>query len=294
MRPLNHDPAAGSRGVNRRTVLSSVGGLGVVGLAGCMGGEDAEAEAQESTDADDAEETADDTEDTGDDSGDTPEEEVEDDGTEDDTEDTEGDAPDLRPSELDLEPDDAWDDDHPDVEVPDEPGRAVLVLGDDRYEMDGDFSGGPREEIYDIVREADEFEGDGVYFLMDGIFQVTDESKEEHGLEEDGYNVRFFRRMVGWSGNQFSYVNSDEIEIWWPGLTEMMKYVYREAADGSAEERDSPITTYGEEPFLRIDRSGVLTATGTIEDPGESEIPAGTAFEFGARADEGWMDRWGA
>ncbi|MDG5759047.1 hypothetical protein QA600_06805 [Natronococcus sp. A-GB1] len=263
---MERDTERRTVGAGRRAVIRAIGVASLPLLAGCVGGEDDDA-----ADADDADDVADADDDAGEDASD--------------------DAPDVRPSEIDLEPDDAWDDDHPDIEIPDEPGRAVLVLGDDRYEMEGDFSGGPREEMYNIVQEGDEFEGDGVYFLMDGIFQVTDESKAEYGLEEDGYNVRFFRRMVGWSGNEFSYLNSDEIEIWWPGLMEMMKYVYREAADGSAEVRDSPITTYGEEPFLRIDRSGVLTATGTIEDPGESELPAGTAFEFGARADEGWMDR---
>lgn len=269
-----------TRRVGRRPVLRGLGAVGAVSIAGCLGDE---SEDDESTENEiDAE--VDDTEGT-EASGEV------------DAAETEGaaeEATEIRPSDLDLVPDDAWAHDHPDVEIPDEPGRAVLVLGEERFEMDGDFSGGPREELSDIVREADEFEGDGVYFLMDGIFQVTDESKADHGLEEAGYNVRFFRRMVGWSGNELRYINSDEVEIWWPGITELTKYVYREAADGSVEGGDAAAATYNEEPFLRVDPSGVLTAIGTIDDPGQAEIPAGTTFEFGARADERWTDRWGS
>lgn len=263
-----------ARRIGRRPVLRGLGAIGAASIAGCLGDEgtengiDAEVDDTEGTEA----------------SGEVDMAETE--GTEE--------APEIRPSDLDLVPEDAWAHDHLDIEIPDEPGRAVLVLGEERFEMDGDFSGGPREELSDLVREADEFDGDGVYFLMDGIFQVTDGSKVDHGLEEDGYNVRFFRRMVGWSGNELRYVDSDEIEIWWPGITELTKYVYREAADGSVEGGDAIAATHSEEPFLRVDPSGVLTATGTIDDPGQSEIPAGTTFEFGARADERWTDRWGS
>lgn len=293
------DGAAGDRSsrVGRRRMLQAMGAVGVAGVAGCLGGSDTEVETEESdhesSDLDEGDEAEESDDELGDhDEGDetTEEEPGDSGGSDEDSEDTR----DVLPSELDLEPDDAWNDDHPDVEIPDEPGRAVLLLGDNRFELEGDFSGGPMDSIYDTITEADEFEGSGSYFFTDGLFQVTDETWTDHGLDEEGaYNVRFFRQMVHWFGHELTYMNTDRLELHWPGLMTKATHAYHELADGSTEDRDAAGTTNSEEPFLRIDSTGIVTATGTITDPGQSEIPENTAFEFGARADEQWVERWG-
>ncbi len=80
---------------------------------------------------------------------------------------------------------------------------------------------------------------------------------------------------------------------YWPVLTRRTVYACRENADGSVEGGERFATTYAEAPFLRIDRAGGVTATGTITNPGDSDIPEGTVFEFGARAQDQWVERYG-
>lgn len=281
--------------IGRRRLLSTAGVAGVAGIAGCLGGAEADESDADDENGEDATKSDDEggSDDAGEEPGDEEDEDEGENGNEADGEDGDGGDGDdagggnIRPSELGLEPDDAWDDDHPDVEIPDEPGWAVLVVGDTHVEMEGDVSGGPKHALYETVMEDDEFAGDGAYFLADGWFEPTEEALADLDFEQ-GREVRFFRRMVGWSGNQFGYVNSDTIDIHWPVMTQRATYYYRENPDGSVEDGDRAGTTDAEEPFLQIDASGVITAVGTITDPGNSEIEEGTSFEFGARAQEGW------
>jgi hypothetical protein len=261
--------------------MQAVGIASLPLLAGCLGDEPVD------------DDTTDDTEDAADDSGETADDVGDDevgDDTGDGTAESEDDTPDIRPSEIDLEPSDAWNDDHHDVEIPDEPGRAVLVVDDMRVEMVGDLTGGPRWPLYEAIIEDDEFAGDGSYFFADGLFEPTDEALEEHGWET-GHQVQFRRRMVGWSGNSLSHRNSDDFVIGWPNLLEAAWYNYLEEVDGSVDARDLDGVVYVEEQFLRIDPTGVVTATGTIDSPGVSDVPEGATFEFGARAQEGWAEQ---
>ena len=286
MRTLNHDTRGQGGRTRRRAVIRAVGVAGLPLLAGCLGDDESGDDA-----ADDTEETADDSRETADDG--TGEDEPADDAGDDteDTEDTEVDVPDVRPSEIDLEPSDAWADDHPDVEIPDEPERAVLVVDDVRIEMTGDLAGGPNESMYEAVTGDDEFSGDGAYFIADGQFSPTDEALSEHGWE-GGHQLRFVRRMVGWTGNSFAYVHADEFQLFWPDITAAAQFRYREEMDGPTQDQEAPGMNYGDEPFLRIDRSGVVTAVGTIGDAGDSDVPEGATFEFGARVQDEWAERW--
>lgn len=274
-------PTGYTAGTDRRTLLRTLSVTAFAGLAGCLGDEGGDTESSDDV-ADGTEETTDDSRETVDDR--TEDEEPVDDDTTDA-------VSDIRPSEIALEPSDAWDDDHPDVEIPDEPGRAVLTVDGRRVEMVGDLSGGPIYSLYEAVAEDDDFAGDGTYFLADGLFEPTDEALAEQGWES-GHQLRFLRRMVGWSGNSLSYRNSDSISLGWPNLLMAATYSYREEVDGSTGDGSLVGTTYAEEPFLRVDRTGVVTATGTVEDPGNSDIPEGATFEFGARAQEGWAEQW--
>ncbi len=289
MRSLHHDGRGRGRRARRRAVIRAVGVASVPLIAGCLGDETGDDDPGDDA-AEDSGETADDAEETDDDPGETTDDGTGDEGPADDTEEAD-DAPDVRPSEIDLEPSDAWDDDHPDVEIPDEPEQAVLVVDDVRVEMTGDLAGGPNESMYEAVTDDDEFSGDGAYFIADGQFSPTEESLSEHGWE-GGHQLRFLRRSVGWTGNSFAYVHADEFQLFWPDITSAAQYRYREEMDGPTQDQEAPGMNYGDEPFLRIDRSGVVTAVGTIGDPGDSDVPEGASFEFGARAQEDWAERW--
>lgn len=256
----------------RRTLIRALGVTALAGLAGCLG--DAGDDGPGDDAGDDTAATTADTTETADDSG------------------TTDDAPALRPSDLGLSPSDAWDDDHPAVEVPTEPGHAVLVVDGQRVEMVGDLSGGPRDALYETVSADDEFLGDGAYFLADGLYEPTEAALAEHGWDT-GHQVRFLRRMVGWAGNSLRYVHSDSFTIGWPNLIEAATYSFREEPDGSIATGGLVGTTAAQAPFLRIDATGVITATGTIEDPGGSDVPDDATFEFGARAQDGWAEQWG-
>jgi hypothetical protein len=269
--------------IGRRHVLGLATSVGGVAFAGCLG----DGESADDTEDDTANESAADltnNEANGDD-GTAPEGSHGDDGDE-------NNQPEIRPSEIDLKPDSAWASDHWDIEVPDEPGQAVLVVDDIRVEMVGDFSGGPNIGLYETVTEEDEFTGDGTYFLADGLFEPTEESLTGHGWET-GHQIRFFRRVVGWAGNQLSYLTNDSLNLYWPNMLQSAEYLYRQDPDGAIVDSGGlEGRTYAEESFLRLDSSGVLTAVGTIDDPGNSDVPEGAIFEFGARAQDQWTERW--
>lgn len=269
--------------IGRRHVLGLATSVGGIALAGCLG----DGESEDGTeDGATNESTTDLTDDEANDDDETaPEESHSDNGDE-------NNQSEIRPSEIELTPDSAWTDGHWDIEVPDEPGQAVLFVDNVRVEMVGDFSGGPNIGLYEAVTEEDEFAGDGTYFLADGLFEPTEESLAEHGWET-GHQIRFFCRMVGWAGNQLSYLNNDSLALYWPHMLQSAEYVYRQDPSGSVVDSGGlGGRTYAEESFLRLDSSGVLTAVGTIDDPGNSDIPGGATFEFGARAQDQWTERW--
>ncbi len=281
-------------GVRRRGILRVLGGGGVVGLAGCVGDDGDDAGADDSTDdpGDDDPETTDDR----DDPDDTTEDHSDSDGTtddedSDDPDDTAEDVADLPPSEIDFEPEDGWNDDHHDVEVPDEPGTMIAVIGDERIELtslpDAPCVGGPLdEESYDETIEADEWSNDPFFNALAGF--ATGEGEGEF---PDDVAIAVIQKFVVPEMGTLELLRRDSIEITVRGdAPNTFHFEYRERTDGTVED-DLPPDSLGDgvvnEPMIRWGRDGVVTAVGEIPDEAadESDVPPGP-FEIGFRCDE--------
>ena len=162
--------------LGRRRPLRTLGGAGIAGLAGCLGGDgggnddernggdsdvDGTEDTDEPTDADDAAEASEG--DTGNGSDDEP--------AETDTDDGDVSVP---PADLDIDPEDGWGEPHDGVEVPDEPGRAVLVIDGERFELEGNCQGG---EVHadDENEERELRAGHGYFTFLSGFHTEGEE-----------------------------------------------------------------------------------------------------------------------
>ncbi len=282
--------------VRRRRILRVLGAVGTVGVAGCLGDDGDESDDDTGTDdsGDDDPETTDD--------GDEPDDTTDDDSEEgpddsDDTADDEDpddseDAEDLLPSEVDFEPEEGWNDDHHDVEVPDEPGTMIAVIGDERIELttlpDAPCVGGPLdEESYDETIEADEWSNDPFFNALAGFG-----TEEGEGEFPDDVAIAVIQSFVVPEMGTLELLRRDSIEVTVRGdATNVFGFEYREGPDGTVEEDLPAGTTAGavvDEPMIRWGRDGVVTAVGEIPDEAadESDVPPGP-FEIGFRCEEG-------
>ncbi len=232
--------------LRRRRLLSMLGATGAVGLTGCLDGDD----------ADDGEGA---------------------DGDEDDDSDPE----EYRPSDFDFEPEDGFQDDHPDVEVPDDLG-GVLVLDGERMEVelwDRGGEGGPLSgeglDLY-VDEEEDEFIGPGPYFSLQAGFDNLDR-EEPHVIVRQSF--------VGGFNIPPGHVRLESVEL----VREVGTYtiLYHEYSDGSIEDTVAGHRGHVESPFIKVDRDGVLTAKAEPQDAvGDGELEEG--IEFGARIGADW------
>lgn len=173
-----------------------------------------------------------------------------------------------------LDPDDGWQPDHWDVEVPDEAGTGVLTLGGERYTLSGQCTrSGPIE--------TDDAQRDQLgYFSVAGQFQV----------DGTDLNVEVIRSygVPGMGGNPPHFLEFDQVTVGVgpaSGIHDHWSYL-----DGSPWlDRSIDTVTESAEPFVRVDPSGVFTAVGTIEHSAQGESFTGD-FELGIRCDSGWVD----
>ncbi|MFP8955116.1 hypothetical protein ACLI4Y_00160 [Natrialbaceae archaeon A-CW3] len=180
---------------------------------------------------------------------------------------------DVDPLELDIDPDEGWGTAHTDVTVPDEPGQAYLEIGGETYEL---FFSGVAGEI----RPPGDSHRPPTFFEFDTA-----------GVHDD-LAVQSFRRRLGVQLGSQTYRVFEVMTLAGPEATPLGEVRYGLLADGSRSDgRGIGETTHMDESFVRVDRSGVVTATGTFvtDDRG---VDAGYSldgpFALGARFADGW------
>lgn len=281
---------SGTNRIGRRRLLGLLGTAGVVGTAGCLGDDGGQPDGDSGDDQGDDDQSDDQNadDDQGDDQGngvqgddgDEAAGDGDDSGSAGDDAAQEGadESWDLRPSDVDFEPADGFADDHPDVEVPDEPGRAVLDLDGERIEFDElqRASGGPMSESrYEGVVEDDEFSNAVAYFSLQILVGSTSHDT----------TVAVHQHFYGGFGVRPGYVRRDKFEIIRPDEYVLVQHL--EYEDGSIGTRDVDGETHLAEPIVRIDRDGIATAVGEIRDATGSSLPEGP-FEFSANVGADW------
>lgn len=230
------------------------GTTGLSALAGCLGnGDESDAEDGE-TDAEDEEQTDDATNQNG--AG----------------ADQRGDSGD---ESLTRDPEDGWAESHSGVEVPDEPGTAVLHIAGERVEMElfGNASENPAGAG---VTGAETFEARG-----------TGQSQE---FRDSGLQLEF-TRVLGFADTSGVWVVSDSITFTRPtDGTRLGTIIYRLFDDGTYADADSagelPGRRFVEDSFIRVTTEGVVTVVETLSSSEDDSLDG--TFEFGARLQDGW------
>lgn len=247
----------GLAGIGRRRFLTMAGATGAVGLAGCLGGDDSGENGGSENGSGE----------NGDDGDDGP------------AGDSRGPEDEYTPSDFDFVPTDGFNDTHPDIEIPDEPGTAVVVLDGDRTKLEelDQVSGGPiSESTYEMALEDDDFVP-GRLFGFNVIF-----SSEAHPI-----TVNMGQQFVGGFDVRPGFFQSDQFNIITPEGEDEIRYW--EYPDGTVRAEETDFASYLEEPFITVDRDGILTAVA-----GPADIKSGAGFEyelaFGANIGAGWYE----
>lgn len=259
----NLTDAARDRSATRRALLGAWGSIGVVGVAGCLGGGD---ETEASTD-DETAESDDST--TGD--GNDGESDGNSDGT------TEADTDDAGNESIELGPDDGWAEPHEDVEVPSEPGEAILNVGGETMTLTGLAWGGELTEGDVSLTGAEEFE-------LQGTFQGGSYRGDEISVE--------ITRRVGYEDTTGRWAEADSITLTRGDGIRLGNVVYRLYEDGRLGNADIAGELDGrrftDESFVHVTRDGVLTVVVEFDSHVEESLDG--RLEFGARLPEDWTE----
>lgn len=226
----------------RRSVLYACGGVGITGIAGCLGDDEPD------PNTDDA-------------NGDEP----------DGTSDGEGSDP------IRLEPSDGWAEPHDDVEVPSEPGQAVLHVGGERMTLTGIANGGELSDDDLSVTGAEMFEFVGTF---------------RGGSYQGGEITVDLRRMVGYEDLSGRWAESDSLTLTRSDNTSLGNVIYRLFEDGRLANADNTGELEGrrftQEPFVHVSQDGVVTAVEEIESHVDDSLNG--RLEFGARLPDNWTE----
>ena len=229
------------RSTTRRALLGTCGGVGIVGIAGCLGGDD-ETEAGNGDDA------------IGDGTGD-----------------------DTNSEPIRLESDDGWAEPHDGVEVPSEPGEAILHVGGETMTLAGGANGGELSEDDMSVTGAEAFE-------LRGTFQGGSYHGNEVSVE--------VTRMVGYEDTAGRWAESDSITLSRGDGTRLGNVIYRLYEDGRVADADIAGDLEGrrftDEPFVHVGRDGVLTVVEEFESHVDDTLNG--RLELGARLREDWTE----
>ncbi len=277
--------------IDRRCLLRTLVGAGIAGLAGCLG-DDGDGSGDDGTGGDDVDGSDDTDEPTdGEDAPETSEGDGEG-GSDDEPAGTDTDDEDeaVHPADLEIDPEDGWGEPYDGVEVPDEPGRAVLVIDGERFELEGSCQGG--EVHADDEDEERELRAEHGHFVFVGTFHPTG----DEGFAAVVSRIVGIERISGTSDGSRTVAEFDQFAL--GGGDSAAGYRFLRYGDGETESVEDDGITGADEPFVRIDPSGVITAVGQLErvesgvDPEADDVPLGQ-FEFGARCQADWDEEWG-
>ncbi|TYL37307.1 hypothetical protein CV102_16910 [Natronococcus pandeyae] len=195
----------------------------------------------------------------------------------------------VHPADLDIDPADGWAEPHDGVEIPDEPGRAVLMVDGERFELEGGCNPGGEVHAEDEDEQRELRAEHGHFTSFSGFH--TD------GGELSAYISRVLGigRIAGISDRSRTVEEFDQFAL--GNEDSGASYQFLAYADGEPELVEDDGVTEADEPFVRVDPSGVITAVGKLErvesgiDPEVEEAPIGE-FEFGARCHDAWTERY--
>ena len=237
------------RSTNRRRWIQLCGAASVGGLAGCLGGDDGDGS------------------DPSDDDPGGGGEEGTSDGADDDGSD--GDS-------IQLTADEGWKDVHDGVEIPDEPGTAILKIGGERITLPTPIAIAEEDPAGTGVTGAETFEARATSM----------------GGEYGGYEISVeFTRVIGFPDTSGTWAESDAVTF---SRSQDNRHlgtvIYRRFEDGRLADEESSGELDGrrfvDDPFVNVSRDGVVTI---VEDIASSEDESlDGEFQFGARFPDGW------
>lgn len=177
-----------------------------------------------------------------------------------------------------LEPSDGWAEPHDDVEVPSEPGQAVLRVGGETMTLTGSAFGGELTEDDRSVTGADTFE-------LEGSFWGGSYNGEEISVN--------FTRVLGYEDTSGRWAESDAFGLARvDGATRLGNVIYRLFEDGRLANADNTGELEGrrftQEPFVHVSQDGVVTAVEEFDSHVDDSLNG--RLEFGARLPDNWTD----
>ena len=224
---------------NRRQLLQLCGIATLGGVAGCLG-----------TDTDDE---------TG--------------ASTDDTASTESDAGES--GTVTRVAEDGWGEPHEDVEIPDEPGTAILQIGGETVTLQG---------LIATVEENPDGMGQTGAEQFEARVPFRDGQYRDYGLQVS------FTRVLGYEDTSGRWVESDAVTFTRDDNTELGNVIYRLYDDGHLADSDDAGELAGrrfvDESFIRVSREGVVTIVETIDSHVDESLNG--QFELGARLPSGW------
>ena len=258
------DPAAVDPVANRRRWIRLCGSVGLAGLAGGLGDDD---------------DTGDTSTDNGDDDGPGGSETDEDDAAEQTGTDGEADEgsdgeADSAGERIELAPEDGWKESHDGVEVPDQPGTAILKIGGERIELG----------VFGTATESP----DGMGTTGAEVFEASGAAQS---TQSDGSGIQVeFQRLLGFQGSAGTWAESDSIAFTRGDGVRLGNVIFRQYEDGTladAEQAgDLEGRTFVDGSFIHVTTEGVLTAVEELVS--HEDDPLDGRFEFGARLQDGW------
>lgn len=176
---------------------------------------------------------------------------------------------------LSRDPEDGWADPHPDVEIPDDPGTAVLHIDGERVEMN----------LFGSAAERPEGRGTTGAETFEATATGQNTTFRDSGIQLE------CRRVLGFADTAGVWVESDAITFTRPTDNRRLgNVIYRLFDDGSY--ADSPAAgdlegrRFVEESFMRVTTQGVVTVVETLSSHEDDSLSG--EFEFGARLQDGW------
>lgn len=252
------------RVANRRRWIQLCGSVGLAGLAGCLGDDDDTGDTSTgSGDSDDGPGGSETDEDDADEQDDT-------DGEAD--EDPDGGTDSGAGERIELAPEDGWKESHEGVEIPEEPGTAILKIGGERVELG----------MFGNAMESPE----GMGTTGAEVFEASGAAQNA----QSGSSVQVeFQRLLGFQGSAGTWAESDSITFSRGGVR-LGNVIFRQYEDGTladAEQAgDLEGRTFVDGSFIHVTTEGVVTAVEELVSHEDDSLNG--QFEFGARLQNGW------
>ncbi|MCU4744779.1 hypothetical protein OB955_16095 [Halobacteria archaeon AArc-m2/3/4] len=176
-----------------------------------------------------------------------------------------------------LESGDGWQEPHDGVEIPDDPGTAILEIGGETVTLTGIATGGEVSEDDISTTGAEQFEIQGSF--QGGQYRETQISVN-------------FTRMLGYEDTSGRWAESDAFSLVRGDGIRLGNVIYRLYEDGRLANDDIAGELDGrrftDESFIHANRNGIVTIVEEIDSHEDDSFDG--RFEFGARLSDDWNE----